>query len=169
MSGSSTRKQFDGDDVLRELMSSMLSGRYKEETYLCDVSSVCRSRPESAPRLLALIDRYKRIGRMPAAQHEKVKARIEQVMSVIQPARRRSEENVTKLTQPPGSPAMPAAHPPEASGGGAQSYEEAIADFEDSEEDSDLPDDYSEESVTREFAARRAEVSPAVAAPATQG
>jgi len=86
MSGSSKRRHSDDDDALRELVSSILSGRYKEETYLWDVSSVCRARPESAPRLLALIDRYKRLGRMPAAQHQKVKARIEQVLRANQPA-----------------------------------------------------------------------------------
>src|SRR5580693_8253915 len=101
MSGSTTRKQFDGDDVLRELMSSMLSGRYKEETYLWDVSSVCRSRPESAPRLLALIDRYRRLGRMPAAQHEKVRARIEQVMAVIKPVTRQASPDCLTQVVPP--------------------------------------------------------------------
>jgi len=161
MSGSTTRKQFDGDDVLRELMSSMLSGRYKEETYLWDVSSVCRSRPESAPRLLALIDRYKRLGRMPAAQHEKVKARIEQVMSVIKPVTRKSSDSITRLAPPP---ATPAANEPSAADASALSDEEAIAEFED---DSALPDDYSEESVTREFRANAAPtraVAPASAA-----
>jgi serine/threonine protein kinase len=87
MSGS-TRRQHDtdGDDALRELLSSILSGRYTEETYLWDVSSVCRARPEAVPRLLALIDRYKRIGRMPAEQYAKIRTRIEQVLEMIQPA-----------------------------------------------------------------------------------
>jgi hypothetical protein len=143
MSGSTTRKNFDGDDALRELMTSMLSGRYKEETYLWDVSSVCRSRPESAPRLLALIDRYRRLGRMPASQHEKVKARIEQVMSIIKPAARRSSpDNPTQVVPPANAPAAT-----------ALGDEEMIAQFE---EDDQLPDDYSEESMTRELLAAAA-------------
>jgi serine/threonine protein kinase len=143
MSGSTTRKQFDGDDALRELMSAMLSGRYREETYLWDVSSVCRSRPESAPKLLALIDRYKRLGRMPAAQHEKVKAHIEQVMSIVKPVARKS------------APPLPA---------DAQdlSDEQAVAEFED---DDEQPDDYSEESMTRELAGS-AQTPEAVVPPA---
>jgi|HubBroStandDraft_6_1064221.scaffolds.fasta_scaffold69674_1 serine/threonine protein kinase len=142
MSRSTTRKHFDGDDALRELMSSMLSGRYKEETYLWDVSSVCRSRPESVPKLLALIDRYKRIGRMSAAQHEKVKARIEQVMDIIKPAAQGSA-NARPVA------AVEQTHASDA---------EAIAEFESDEEPSD---DDSEESNTRELAGPR---QPAIAA-----
>jgi serine/threonine protein kinase len=163
MSGSTTRKNFDGDDVLRELMSSMLSGRYKEETYLWDVSSVCRSRPESAPRLLALIDRYRRLGRMPVSQHEKVKARIEQVMSVVNPVARKTADHMTHLAP---APPLPAAN----DGGGdddvsALSDEEAVAAFEEEEDDSDLPDDYTEESMTRELRARAPAPKAAAAAP----
>jgi serine/threonine protein kinase len=151
MSSSTTRKNFDGDDALRELMSSMLSGRYKEETYLWDVSSVCRSRPESAPRLLALIDRYRRLGRMPASQHEKVKARIEQVMSIIKPAARRSSPgNLTQVVPPANAPAANESAEPRAT---ALGDEEMIAQFE---EDEELPDDYSEESTTRELLAAAA-------------
>jgi Protein kinase domain/Calx-beta domain len=70
----------EADDALRALLSSMLSGRYKEELYLRHVSELCRDDPESAPKLLGLIDRYYRLGRMPAEQFQKVKARIEQAM-----------------------------------------------------------------------------------------
>lgn len=82
MSGSIRRKrESDGEDALRELMNSILSGRYTEETYLADVSSVCRARPTSAPRLMSLLDRYVRIGRMKAPQQQRIKARIEQVLA----------------------------------------------------------------------------------------
>ncbi len=82
MSGSTRRKDdSDGDDAVRELMSSILSGRYTEETYLADVSSVCRARPTSAPRLVSLLDRYVRLGRMKAPQQQRIKARIEQVLA----------------------------------------------------------------------------------------
>jgi Protein kinase domain/Calx-beta domain len=72
----------DADDALRALLSSMLSGRYSEELYLRRVSKLCREEPEAGPQLLGLIDRYYRLGRMPAEQFQKVKARIEQEMGV---------------------------------------------------------------------------------------
>lgn len=140
----------------------MLSGRYKEETYLWDVSSVCRSRPESAPRLLALIDRYKRLGRMPASQHEKVKARIEQVMSVVKPVARKSSERRPHLAP---APAVPAANDGGDHDASALSDEEAVAAFEEDEDDSDSPDDYSEESMTRELRAATPQPPAAVPAP----
>jgi hypothetical protein len=72
----------DADDALRALLSSMLSGRYSEELYLRRVTRLCRDEPEAGPQLLGLIDRYHRLGRMPAEQFQKVKARIEQEMGV---------------------------------------------------------------------------------------
>lgn len=133
MSGSSKRKfSSDDDDALRELVSSMLSGRYQEDTYLWDVSSVCKARPESAPRLLALIDRYKRIGRMPASQHAKVKARIDQVMTANKPA----------------SPKHSSAHLVAVN---EEDIDGIDIDVEPLEEDS--ADDLSEDSMTREFRA----------------
>src|ERR1700728_3018740 len=75
----------EADDALRALVSSMLSGRYKEELYLSHVSELCRDEPESAPSLLGLIDRYYRLGRMPAEQYQKVKAKIEQAMGTRPP------------------------------------------------------------------------------------
>src|ERR1700691_3956439 len=76
----------EADDALRALVSSMLSGRYKEELYLSHVSELCRDEPESAPSLLGLIDRYYRLGRMPAEQYQKIKAKIEQAMGTRPPA-----------------------------------------------------------------------------------
>jgi serine/threonine protein kinase len=70
----------EADDALRALVSSMLSGHYKEELYLPHVFELCRDEPESAPSLLGLIDRYYRLGRMPAEQYQKIKAKIEQAM-----------------------------------------------------------------------------------------
>jgi hypothetical protein len=72
----------DADDALRALLSSMLSGRYSEELYLRRVSRLCRKEPEAAPQLLGLIDRYYRLGRMPAEQFQKIKARIEEEMGI---------------------------------------------------------------------------------------
>jgi serine/threonine protein kinase len=74
------------DDALLSLVSAMLSGRYKEDLYLWHVSELCRDEPESAPELLGLIDRYYRLGRMPAEQYQKVKAKIEQAMGTRPPA-----------------------------------------------------------------------------------
>jgi len=117
----------EADDALRALVSSMLSGRYKEKLYLSHVSELCRDEPESAPELLGLIDRYYRLGRMPAVQYQKVKAKIEQAMGT-RPAEAEledespneddvdSEESVTRelravdaTTPPPGATAPPPA------------------------------------------------------------
>ncbi|MGC2462692.1 MAG: hypothetical protein WA446_17240, partial [Steroidobacteraceae bacterium] len=114
----------EADDALRALVSSMLSGRYKEKLYLSHVSELCRDEPESAPELLGLIDRYYRLGRMPAVQYQKVKAKIEQAMGT-RPAEAEledespyeddvdSEGSVTRelravdATTPPGATAPP--------------------------------------------------------------
>src|SRR5450755_1606662 len=74
------------DDALRVLLSSILSGHFNEELYLRHVAELCRDEPESAPELLGLIDRYHRLGRMPAAQFQRVKATIEQAMGIRPPA-----------------------------------------------------------------------------------
>jgi hypothetical protein len=74
------------DDALRVLLSSILSGHLNEELYLRHVAELCRDEPESAPELLGLIDRYHRLGRMPAAQFQRVKATIEQAMGIRPPA-----------------------------------------------------------------------------------
>jgi hypothetical protein len=71
----------DDADQLRALVSAMLSGAYKEEFYLWDVASLCRAKPEFARQLLALIDRYHRLGQMPAAQHQKIKEKVEQTLA----------------------------------------------------------------------------------------
>jgi hypothetical protein len=70
----------EADDALRALVSSILSGVYKEQVYLRHVFELCRDEPETAPQLLGLIDRYYRLGRMPAPQFQKLKAKIEQAM-----------------------------------------------------------------------------------------
>jgi hypothetical protein len=44
------------------------------------VYELCRDEPDTAPQLLGLIDRYYRLGRMPAPQFQKLKAKIEQAM-----------------------------------------------------------------------------------------
>lgn len=75
----------EADDALRALVSSILSGVYKEQVYLRHVSELCRDEPETAPQLLGLIDRYYRLGRMPAPQFQKLKAKIEQAMGTRPP------------------------------------------------------------------------------------
>src|ERR1700691_5639941 len=75
----------EADDALRALVSSILSGRYKEGLYLSHVFELCRDDPESAPSLLGLIDRYYRLGRMPAEQYQKIKSKIEQAMGTRPP------------------------------------------------------------------------------------
>ncbi len=75
----------EADDALRALVSSILSGVYKEQVYLRHVSELCRDEPDTAPQLLGLIDRYYRLGRMPAPQFQKLKAKIEQAMGTRPP------------------------------------------------------------------------------------
>jgi serine/threonine protein kinase len=126
------------DDALLSLVSAMLSGRYKEDLYLWHVSELCRDEPESAPELLGLIDRYYRLGRMPAEQYQKVKAKIEQAMGTRPPTDEPeraiakedddSEESVTRELTParaptatqPSRPAKTAAADPPVSGAAAR-------------------------------------------------
>jgi hypothetical protein len=75
----------EADDALRALVSSILSGVYKEQVYLRHVFELCRDEPDTAPQLLGLIDRYYRLGRMPAPQFQKLKAKIEQAMGTRPP------------------------------------------------------------------------------------
>jgi serine/threonine protein kinase len=72
----------EDEDAARALVSTMLSGRCEEQEYLRQVSSLCSDEPESGPTLLGIIDRYYRLGRMPAPQYHKVKAKIEQAMGM---------------------------------------------------------------------------------------
>jgi serine/threonine protein kinase len=71
----------DVDDELRSLLSAILDGRRTEQVYLRDVSELCRAKPQSGHALLLCIDRYRRLGRMPVSQHEKVKACIARALS----------------------------------------------------------------------------------------
>jgi serine/threonine protein kinase len=91
----------EGDDELRTLMSAILSNGYKEEIYLSDVSSICRRKPESAGALRELIDRYHRLGRMPAEQHQKIQARIEQTVAARAPVPRADTRQ--RSQQPPAA------------------------------------------------------------------
>ena len=75
----------EADDALRALLSSILSGRYKHELSLWHVSELCHDEPESAPRLLGLVDRYYRLGRLPTGQYQLLKATIEQAMGTRPP------------------------------------------------------------------------------------
>ena len=74
------------EDALRALVSSILSGQHEEQVYLRQVSARCLQEPESAPTLLGIIDRYYRLGRMPAEQYQKIKAKIEEAMGTRPPA-----------------------------------------------------------------------------------
>ena len=108
----------DDADQLRALVSAMLSGTYKEEFYLWDVASLCRAKPDFARQLLALIDRYRRLGQMPAAQHQKIKEKIEQTAASravplstkdAPEARTRATTTAPLPTAEPAAPANPTA------------------------------------------------------------
>ena len=70
----------DDSDQLRALVSAMLSGSYQDDAYLWDVTSLCQTKPEFARRLLALIERYNRLGQMPAAQYTRIRQKIEDTL-----------------------------------------------------------------------------------------
>ncbi|HEY3731469.1 MAG TPA: protein kinase [Steroidobacteraceae bacterium] len=90
----------DSEDSLRALLSSMLSGRYREDLYLRHVYKLCHDEPESAPTLLGLIDRYYRLGRMPDDQYQKIKERIEQAMGTRPPAEDFEHEDLDRGDYP---------------------------------------------------------------------
>jgi serine/threonine protein kinase len=102
------------DDELRALVSSILSGVYKEQVYLRHVFELCHDEPETAPQLLGLIDRYYRLGRMPAPQFQKLKAKIEQAMGTRPPDDEdESEDSDTRELRAGDAPALrPAAASP---------------------------------------------------------
>ncbi|MFI4869080.1 MAG: protein kinase [Steroidobacterales bacterium] len=131
----------EADDALRALVSSILSGHYKEELYLWHVSALSRDEPESAARLLELIERYHRIGRMPAPQYQMLKSTIKQTMGTKQRADEfededaysyeddvDSEESVTRELAPARVPRPDQPAPrPRASGIPGQSAQPAVA------------------------------------------
>lgn len=71
----------DADDDLRALVSAILSDPSQDGRDLSDVAALCRTRPACAPKLQALVDRYHRLGCMPAAQHRQITARIRQTLA----------------------------------------------------------------------------------------
>jgi hypothetical protein len=77
----------EGDDELRSLVSTILSGECAEELYLEDVTSICEGKPQNAAALRALIGRYHRLGRMSAAQHQRIRAAIDQALAPKQARR----------------------------------------------------------------------------------
>ena len=89
----------DEADQLRALVSAVLSGAYKEESYLWDVASLCRTKPEFARQLVVLIDRYHRLGQMPAEQHRKIREKIAQTLAPREPAAAKAA--------PPDAPRQP--------------------------------------------------------------
>jgi hypothetical protein len=92
----------EGDDELRTLVSTILSGECAEEIYLDDVTSICQRKPQSAAALRALIGRYHRMGRMTATQHQRILHTLEQALSPQQgrrtPAARGDAYAVEDLT-----------------------------------------------------------------------
>jgi hypothetical protein len=92
----------EGDDELRTLVSTILSGECAEEIYLDDVTSICQRKPQSAAALRALIGRYHRLGRMSAAQHQRIQSTLEQALNPQQgrrtPAARSDNYPVEDLT-----------------------------------------------------------------------
>ena len=89
----------DMDDELRALLSAILEGRRSPQLYLRDVSALCRGKPQSGRALLLCIDRYHRLGRMSASQHETLKACIERALNATASDAR--EENTSDLAAEP--------------------------------------------------------------------
>src|ERR1700722_9115698 len=77
----STSALLESDSELRELVRSILGGHTRGDSYLDDVFSICRRKPQSAGVLREIIDRHQRLGRMPRSQHRKIQTRIEQARS----------------------------------------------------------------------------------------
>lgn len=73
----------EGDDAVRTLMSALLSGAYSASSCLDYVGSLCQARPEAGAKLVALLDRYRNLGRISAAQYQTVTAKIEQVLAAL--------------------------------------------------------------------------------------
>ncbi len=98
----------DDADQLRALVSAMLSGSYQEESYLWDVSSLCQAKPEFARRLLALVERYHRLGQMPAAQYTRIREKIAETMPPDERRARASASTVTMSVTVSSTPSVPA-------------------------------------------------------------
>ncbi|HEX4052099.1 MAG TPA: protein kinase [Steroidobacteraceae bacterium] len=98
----------DDADRLRSMVSAMLSGSYPEEVWLRDVSAQCRAKPEFGRSLLALIERYSRLGQMPAAQFNRVRQKIEQSMPAQVSARQRDDPRTTDSAGARKSARLPA-------------------------------------------------------------
>jgi serine/threonine protein kinase len=73
-----TSALLESDSELRELVRSILGGHTRGDSYLDDVFSICRRKPQSAGILREIIDRHQRLGRMPRSQHRKIQMRIDQ-------------------------------------------------------------------------------------------
>src|SRR3984957_13927308 len=74
----STSALLESDSELRELVRSILGGHTRGDSYLDDVFSICRRKPQSAGILREIIDRHQRLGRMPRTQYRKIQTRIDQ-------------------------------------------------------------------------------------------
>jgi tRNA A-37 threonylcarbamoyl transferase component Bud32 len=74
----STSALLESDSELRELVRSILEGRTRGDSYLDDVFSICRRKPQSAGILHEIIERNQRLGRLPRSQYRKIQTRIDQ-------------------------------------------------------------------------------------------
>jgi hypothetical protein len=74
----STSALLESDSELRELVRSILGGHTRGDSYLDDVFSICRRKPQSAGILREIIERHHRMGRMPRSQYRKIQTRIDQ-------------------------------------------------------------------------------------------
>ena len=70
----------EGDDELRTLISGILGGGRDEATCLRDIAAISRAKPQTARALLIHIDRYRRLGQMPATQHQAIRTCIERAL-----------------------------------------------------------------------------------------
>ncbi|MFI4914676.1 MAG: serine/threonine-protein kinase [Steroidobacterales bacterium] len=66
-------------DRLRSLLSALLSDTHRRGERLRDITATCSADPEAAWELLALIDRYHRLGQMPTDLFQTAKRQIEEL------------------------------------------------------------------------------------------
>lgn len=74
----STSALLESDSELRKLVRSILGGHTHGDSYLDDVFSICRRKPQSAGVLREIIDHHHRMGRIPRSQYRKIRTRIDQ-------------------------------------------------------------------------------------------
>jgi len=85
----------EGDDEIRSLLSAILGGRDGANCWR-DITALCRARPQAARTLLTCIDRYLRLGQMPARQYQAVRTCIEHALGEAPEAPTPRREDLTR-------------------------------------------------------------------------